>query len=66
MPAYEELKRQCIELFKEGKFRVSSNPYVAQIVMVRKLDGLIRFCIDYRAFNTRTIKDSFPLPRIDD
>jgi hypothetical protein len=34
--------------------------------MVRKTDGSIRVCIDYRAINERIVKDSFPLPRIDD
>ena len=34
--------------------------------MVRKIDGSIRVCIDYRAINERTAKDSFPLPRSDD
>jgi len=63
---YEELKRQCTELFKEGKVRVSKSPYAAPIVMVRKSNGSIRGCIDYRAINERTLKDSFPLPRIDD
>ena len=66
MPEYEELKRQCTELFKEGKVRISRSPYAAPIVMVRKSDGSIRVCIDYRAINERTVKDSFPLPRIDD
>jgi hypothetical protein len=63
---YEELKRQCTELFKEGKIRISKSPYVAPIVMVRKSDGSIKVCIDYRAIDERTVKDSFPLPRIDD
>ena len=63
---YEELKRQCTELFKEGKVRVSKSPYVASIVMVRKSDGSIRVCIDYCAIIERTVKDSFPLPHIDD
>ncbi len=67
MPEYEELKRQCTELFKEGKVQISKSPYTAApIVMVRKSDGSIRVCIDYRAINERTVKDSFPLPRIDD
>jgi hypothetical protein len=68
VPEYEELKRQYIELFKEGKVRFSTNksPYVATIVMVRKSDGSIQNCIDYRAINERTGKDSFPLPLIDD
>jgi hypothetical protein len=63
---YEELKRQCTKLFKEGKVRVSKSPYAAPIVLVRKLDGSIRVCIDYRAINKHTVKDSFPLPRIGD
>ncbi len=43
-----------------------NSPYVAPIVMVRKLDGSIRVCVDYRPLNECTVKDSFPLPRIDD
>ena len=65
VPEYEDLKRQCTELFKEGKVRVSKSSYAAPIVMVRKLDGSIRVCIEYRAINEYTVKDSFPLPRID-
>jgi len=63
---YEELKRQCTELFKEGKVRISKSPYAAPIVMARKSDGSSRVCTDYRAINERTVKDSFALPRIDD
>jgi len=66
VPEYEELKHQCIELFKEGKVRISSGPYVAPIVMVRKSDSLIRLCIDYRPINECTVKDSFPHPHVDD
>jgi len=66
MPEYEELKRQCTEHIKEGKVRVSNNPYAAPIVMVRKSNGTIRVCINYREINECTVKDSFPLPRIDD
>ena len=62
----EKLKRQCTELFKEGKFRVSKSPYADPSVMVRKSDSSIRVCIDCRAINQRTVKDSFPIPRIDD
>ena len=63
---YEELKRQCTDLFKQGLLRVSSSPYAARIVMVRKHYGTIRVCVDYRALNECTMKDYFPLPRIDD
>jgi len=47
-----------IDLFKEGKVRVSSSPYAAIIFMVRKLHGFIRVCIGYCAINERTAKDS--------
>ena len=66
VPEYDELKRQCTELFQQGKIRVSNSPYAAPIVMVRKPDGSVLVCIDYRAINERTVRDSFPLPRIDD
>jgi hypothetical protein len=66
VPEYEELKRQCTELFKEGKVRVSKSSYVAPIVMVRKSNGSILICIDYRSINERTVKNSFPIPRIND
>jgi hypothetical protein len=66
MPEYENLKRQCTELFKEGKVRISKSPYAAPIDMGQKLDCSIRVCIDYPAINKRTVKDSFPLPRIGD
>ncbi len=48
---YEELKRQCTNLFKQGLVRVSNSPYVAPILVVRKLNGSIRVCVDYRALN---------------
>ena len=66
MLVYEQLKRRCTKLFKEGEARVLSSPYVAPIVMVHNSCGSIRVFIDYRVINERTVKDSFSLPRIDD
>ena len=48
------------------EIRISNSSYDAPIVMVRKPNGSVRVCIDYRAINERTFRDSFPLPRIDD
>ncbi|KAL6421145.1 hypothetical protein ACFW04_013963 [Cataglyphis niger] len=44
----------------------SQNPWVSPAVMVRKKDGSIRFCFEYKKLNTITVKDSYPIPRIDD
>jgi len=63
---YAELKRQCTDLFKQGLVRVSKSSYVATNDMHQKSDGYIRVCVDYRALNECTMKDSFPIPRIDD
>jgi hypothetical protein len=51
VPEFEELKRQCTDLFKQGLVRVSNSPYAAAIVMVRKADGSVRVCVDYKALN---------------
>jgi len=61
-----ELKRQCIDLSKQGLVRVSNSPYAAPIAMVRKADGSIRVFVDYIALNECIVEDSFPLPRTDD
>ena len=47
-----------------GAIRPSKSPWCNAIVLVRKKDGILRFCIDFRKLNARTRKDSFPLPRI--
>ena len=43
-----------------------NSPYAAPIVIFRKPDGAIRICVDYIVLNECNVKDSFPLPRIDD
>jgi hypothetical protein len=61
-----ELKEQ-VELFlKSNRIKPSSSPYGAPILFARKKDGKLRMCIDYRALNSQTVPDSFPLPRIDE
>jgi len=54
---YDEFKRQCTKLFQQGKIRVSNNLYASLIVMVRKADGSVRVCINYRAINERAVRD---------
>ncbi|XP_019888240.1 uncharacterized protein LOC109611168 [Ooceraea biroi] len=58
---------KIIEGMKEqGVIEESQSPWVSPAVMVKKKDGTIRFCVDYRKLNDVTVKDSYPLPRIDD
>ena len=62
----EELQKQIDDLLAQGHIRPSCSPYGAPILFVPKKDGRWRMCVDYRALNKATIKDKFPLPRIDD
>ena len=50
----------------QGIIRPSNSPYASQVVLVRKKTGEIRICVDYRKLNSITIRDAFPLPRIDE
>ena len=68
MPANElvELKRQVEDLEGKGYIRPSSSPWGAPVLFVKKKDGTMRMCVDYRALNEVTIKNKYPLPRIED
>ena len=63
---HEELQAQIEDLLAQGHIRPSQSPYGAPILFVPKKDGRWRMCIDYRVLNKQTIKDRYPLPRIDD
>ncbi|GJR61120.1 putative reverse transcriptase domain-containing protein [Tanacetum coccineum] len=62
----EELPGQLKELQDKGFIRPSSSPLGAPVLFVKKKDGSFRMCIDYRELNKLTIKNRYPLPRIDD
>jgi RNase H-like domain found in reverse transcriptase/Reverse transcriptase (RNA-dependent DNA polymerase)/Integrase zinc binding domain/Chromo (CHRromatin Organisation MOdifier) domain/Retroviral aspartyl protease len=62
----DELKKQLEELIKHGFIRPSKSPYGAPVLFVKKKDGSMRMCIDYRALNKITIKNKYPLPRVDE
>ena len=61
-----ELKKQIRELLDKGYVQSSSSPWGAPVLFVEKKDGTQRMCIDYRSLNEVTIKNKYPLPRIND
>ncbi|GKC39078.1 putative reverse transcriptase domain-containing protein [Tanacetum coccineum] len=62
----QELSTQLQELSDRGFIRPSSSPWGAPVLFVKKKDGSFRMCIDYRELNRLTVKNRYPLPRIDD
>jgi hypothetical protein len=65
-PELAELKEHIKELLEKGFIRPSSSLWGAPMIFVLKKDGTQRLCVDYRALNEVTIKNKYPLPRIDD
>ena len=61
-----EVDRQVEEMLDGGVIRPSSCPCSSPIALVKKRDGSLRFCVDYRKLNGVTVKDAYPLPRIDE
>ena len=68
MPSSElvELKKQLDEMLQKGYIRPSSSPWGSPAIFVDKKDGSLHMCVDYRQLNDVTIKNKYPLPRIDD
>nr|GEZ46775.1 putative reverse transcriptase domain-containing protein [Tanacetum cinerariifolium] len=62
----KELSEQLQELLEKGFVRPSSSPWGAPVLFVKKKDGPFKMCIDYRELNKLTVKNRYPLPRIDD
>ena len=62
----KELKTQLQDLVDKGFIRPSVSPWGTPVLFVKKNDGTMRLCIDYRQLNKVTIKNRYPLPRIDD
>ena len=60
-----EVERQITELLKQGLIEPSSSPFGSPVLFVTKKDGSLRMCIDYRGLNKITIKNKYPLPRMD-
>jgi hypothetical protein len=62
----KELKKQLTKLQEAGYIRPSSSPWGAPVLFVQKKDGSQRMCVDYRSLNDVTVKNKYPLPRIED
>ena len=62
----EELKRQIEVLLEQGWIRPSSSPFGAPVLFVLKKGGQWRMCIDYRALNKITVKNRYPLPKVEE
>ncbi|GJU51704.1 putative reverse transcriptase domain-containing protein [Tanacetum coccineum] len=65
-PVRQELSNQLQELADRGFIRSSTSPWGDPLLFVKKKDGSLRMCIDYRELNKLTVKNRYPLPRIDD
>ena len=63
---YADARKHLQELQTKGVIRESSSPFASPIVLVRKKNGDLRLCIDYRKLNNRTIRDQYSIPRIED
>ena len=64
--ARQEVATLLKSMQKAAVIQPSNSPWASPVVLVKKKDGSLRFCVDYRKLNSVTKADSFPLPRIDD
>ena len=63
---HDTVNEHIDDMLKRDVIEPSSSPWASSIVLAKKKDGTTRFCIDYRKLNDATVKDAYPLPRIDE
>ncbi|XP_065927594.1 uncharacterized protein [Magallana gigas] len=66
LPLMQEVDKQVNEMLEKGVIEPSNSPWASPVVLVRKKDGSMCFCIDYRRLNEVTVKDAYPLPNIEE
>ena len=64
MAQREVVDRELEKMLKEDIIEPSDSPWAANVVLVKKKDGSVRFCVDYRKLNEWTKKDAYPLPTL--
>jgi hypothetical protein len=62
----DEIEKAIEELLAMGHIRLNMSPFASSVVLVLKKDDMLWMCIDYRALNKKTIKNRYPIPRIDE
>lgn len=63
---YEDARRHIQQMVDADIIRPSNSPFASPIVLVRKKSGSLRLCVDYRKLNARTVRDSYPIPKVED
>ena len=63
---FTEVREHLKEMIEADAIRPSKSPYSSNVVIVRKKDGSIRFCVDFRHLNRLTVKDAYAIPRVED
>lgn len=62
----DDLETQCAEMLQQGTIRHSTSTFSSPMILIKKVDGSWRFCVDYCALNDRTIKDKFSIPVVEE